>query len=100
MAEKHRGTAIVAGALVGLGLNGIGASLMNKIMPHGGAQRPIWHESTIGLTPTSMVMIFLSVLMLAVLYIFDTESQRPSTIALKSVAVFVAIWAVIGALIN
>lgn len=97
MAKGKLSAGITAGALTGLGLNGLGAYLMNKAMPHGGAQRPIWHENTIGLTPTSMVMIFFGLVMLAVLYIFDTESRRSSTIYLKSVAVFVALWAFIGA---
>lgn len=100
MAEKHFGTAVVGGALTGLGLNGIGAYLMNKAMPHGDAQRPIWHENTIGLTPTSMVMIFCGLLVLAVLYVFDTESRRSNTIYLKSVALFVVLWAVFSALVN
>lgn len=90
---------MAAGALTGLGLNGIGAYLMNKAMPHGDAQKPLWHENTIGVSATSLAMIFIGLLLAAVLYIFYPESQSATTLYLKFTAAWIILWAVAGAFI-
>lgn len=97
MAKGKLSAGITAGALIGLGLYGIGAFIMNKVMPHGDASRPLWHENTIGISATGLVMIFFSLLMLVVLFI--TESMRPVIILLRFTAVWVILWSVAAALV-
>lgn len=99
MAERKIGTAMVAGALTGLGLNGIGAFIMNKVMPHGDAFRPVWHENTIGLSATSMAMMFIGLLLAGVLYVFDTESRSFTGLFLKFTAAWMILWAFIASFI-
>lgn len=97
MAKGKLSAGITAGALTGLGLYGIGAFIMNKVMPHGDASRPLWHENTIGISATGLVMIFFGLVMLAALFI--TESMRPAVIFLRFTAVWIIFWSIAAALV-
>lgn len=100
MTRKDRGWAFVAGALTGLGLYGIGAGVMNKIMPHGDALKPLWHENTIGLAPTHLVMIFIGLVMLAVLFVLDAEGKHSTATFLKFTAAAIVFWAVMATTVS
>ncbi|HJP96414.1 MAG TPA: hypothetical protein VJ843_03505 [Candidatus Saccharimonadales bacterium] len=101
MAQKQSGPVrtFITGGLLGLGLYGIGAYAMSRAMPHGNAQKQIFHGGPLAASPTSVVMMFLSLVVLAALYAFDSEGRSAKATLLKVAASWVIVWATIGALI-
>lgn len=89
----RRGTAIFAGALMGLGLDGIGAALIIKFTTHDTATQPIFHIGLgVGLIP--MAMSFLAGLLLSSLFWIDAQGANSTVSFLKATGLWMIIWEV------